>query len=111
MGNSMEETGMRIDSNQGAQALSGATQNTSPATATEAARAANAEAVVGEDQAQFSGAHVQVQALAAQVAQMPEINQAKVDALRQSVLDGTYEPNAGDIADALLSDMVEPIAA
>jgi flagellar biosynthesis anti-sigma factor FlgM len=110
MSHSMEETGMRIDSNPGAQGLSGTAQNTSPGTAPET-RAASTTAVVGEDQAQFSGAHVQVQALSAQVTQMPEINQAKVDALRQSVLDGTYGPDTGDIADALLSDMIEPIAA
>jgi len=99
---------MRIDSGRGAQAPSDVTQNANPAAAPEAGRVSNAATLVGEDRAQFSGAQVQVQALAAQVTQMPEINQARVDTLRQSLLDGTYAPNSADIADALVADMVEP---
>jgi negative regulator of flagellin synthesis FlgM len=111
MGNSMEETGMRIDSNAGTQPLPAATGSGSQTTAAAEARSSPSSGALGEDQAQLSGAHVQIQALVAQAAQLPETNQEKVEALRQSVAAGTYQASPERIADALFSDMVEAIAA
>ena len=66
---------------------------------------------LGEDQAQLSGLHVQVQALAAQASQLPEIRQEKVSALRQAVLDGSYRPSADQVAQAIFDQMVvAPVA-
>jgi len=96
---------MRIDSNQQTQALpeSSRTGNTSPASA-EARPAASG--ALGEDQAQLSGVHAQVQALVGQAAQLPEIRQEKVNALRQVVLGGNYSPAPQQIADSLFEHMV-----
>jgi flagellar biosynthesis anti-sigma factor FlgM len=60
---------------------------------------------LGEDQAELSGFHAQVRALAGQALQFPEIRQEKVNALRQAVLAGTYQPSSKQIADAVLAHM------
>jgi len=100
---------MRIDLNPAAQPLpeSGRTTNQSPASAEAGSSASHA--LVG-DQAQLSGV-VQVQALAAQISQLPEVRQEKVTALRQAVLSGSYQPSSQQVADALFAHMlVQPAA-
>jgi flagellar biosynthesis anti-sigma factor FlgM len=103
---------MRIDSNPGAQPLpeSQAGNTTEAASSNETAVSQPASAL-GEDQAQLSGIHVQVQTLVGQALQLPEIQQEKVQALRQAVNDGTYQPRAEDVAGALLSNLVDTLAA
>jgi flagellar biosynthesis anti-sigma factor FlgM len=104
-GNSGEETKMRIDPNQAAQTLleSGRTSNASPASDGNRPAASNP---LGEDQAQLSGAHIQVQFLATQVLQFPEIRQEKVNALRQVVLGGSYQPSSNQVADAVFAHIL-----
>jgi len=108
-GKSGGTTRMRIDSNQGAQALPENSRASSPSSASADAHS-SAGAWVGEDQAQLSGAHVQVQALVAQASQLTEIRQEKVNALRQAVLGGSYQPGVAQVAVALFSHMVEKAA-
>ncbi|HXJ85939.1 MAG TPA: flagellar biosynthesis anti-sigma factor FlgM [Candidatus Binatia bacterium] len=60
----------------------------------------------GEDQAQLSGAHVQVTALAAQASQPPEIREERVQALRQTVDSGTYRLDPQRIAGAMVGHMI-----
>jgi flagellar biosynthesis anti-sigma factor FlgM len=101
---------MRIDLNPGAQPLpeSGRTTSQNPG-GTDAQSSAGSP--VGEDQAQLSGVHVQIQALAAQAAQLPEIGQEKVSALRQMVLGNSYQPSSEQVAEALFAHMlVQPAA-
>ena len=57
------------------------------------------------DQTQLSGAHAQVQALAAQASQLPDVREAKVQALREAVQGGQYRPNPANIAQGLISEM------
>jgi flagellar biosynthesis anti-sigma factor FlgM len=57
------------------------------------------------DQAELSSAHVQVQALAAQASQLPEVREAKVNALRDAVESGQYRPNPSNIAQGLMSEL------
>ena len=57
------------------------------------------------DQTQLSGAHTQVQALAAQASQLPEVREAKVSALREAVRSGQYRPDPANIAGGLMSEM------
>ena len=59
----------------------------------------------GSDQALLSGAHIQVQALAAQASQLPEVREAKVSALRDAVQSGNYRPDPANIARGLMSEM------
>lgn len=96
---------MRIDFHSGPQ----------PASPAEGSRAQNAPArsrqasARTEDQAQLSGAHVQAQALAARVAQLPEVRAEKVQSLREALAHGQYRLDAEKIAGALISHMrVQP---
>jgi flagellar biosynthesis anti-sigma factor FlgM len=104
---------MRIDANSGAQGLS-ETEPSGNQSASKMGGQPVAEAsggVLGEDQAELSGTHAQVQALTAQALQFPEIRQEKVNALRQVVQDGSYQPSPDQIAGAMLTDiMVVPAA-
>ena len=99
---------MRIDGNAGAQALPEGSRSNSAVPASGDTRPA-ATSAPGEDQAQLSGSHVQ--ALTAQALQLPEVRQEKVNALRQVVQSGNYQPDAGQTADALFRHLlVEPAA-
>jgi flagellar biosynthesis anti-sigma factor FlgM len=96
---------MRIDGNQAAQPLpeSGRTSN---ASAVNADTHPPVSSVSGEDQAQISDAHAQVQVLVAQASQLPEVRQEKVNALRQTILDGSYQPSSSQVAEAVFSHML-----
>ncbi len=59
----------------------------------------------GLDQASFSFDPARVQALEAQVLAQPEIRQAKVEALQQAIGKGEYSVSAGQVADAMASDL------
>jgi len=101
---------MRIDSNQGPQSVVTTAQaSTQKATALSAQEASQSS--LGEDQAQISGAHTQVQALAAQAAQLPEVRQEKVQALRQAIEAGRYHVSPENVAGGLLAHMVAGPAA
>ena len=101
---------MRIDGNQAAQSLPESGRTGSPSAASSDARNSTSSAL-GEDQAQFSGAQAQVQALAGQALQFPEIRQEKVNALRQVVLGGNYQPSSSQIAEAVFAHMLVTRAA
>ncbi len=67
---------------------------------------------MAEDQAQLSGSHAsQVQTLAAQASQLPEIREEKVQALRQAVASGNYHPPAQKVALAMMANMVRAVTA
>jgi flagellar biosynthesis anti-sigma factor FlgM len=96
---------MRIDSNQAAQSLpeSGPADSPKP-TSSEAGSATNS--ALGEDEANFSGAPAQLQALAQRALQFPEIREEKVGALRQAVLGGNYQPSSKQLADAVFAHLL-----
>lgn len=96
---------MRIDPNQIAQALPESSRSSGQSPASGGTRT-SACSSPGEDQAQLSGIHAQVQTLTAQAAQLPEIRQEKVNALRQAVLGGSYQPSAAQVAEGLFAHMV-----
>jgi flagellar biosynthesis anti-sigma factor FlgM len=100
---------MRIDLNYGPQA----TPESSPGGAQKAAvpGSAPSPALGGEDQAQFSAAHVQVQELATLASQLPEVQQEKVQALRLAVGSGQYQVRPHDVATALLAHLLTDRAA
>lgn len=101
---------MRIDFNQGAQPAEQLNQTNTPQAAPSTAQATHSQ-VLGEDQAQLSGAHAQVQALAAQAAQLPEVRQEKVQALRHAVAAGRYETSPEQVAGAMVAEMIAGPAA
>ena len=72
---------------------------------TSAANTSSARLEPEADQAQLSGAHIQVQALAAQASQLPEVREAKVSALRDAVQSGRYRPDPANTAKGLMSEM------
>jgi negative regulator of flagellin synthesis FlgM len=102
---------MRIDANQGAQRLPENENNVAGQQNAASQSRAAAGNPLGEDQAQLSGAHAQVQALAAQVAQFPEVRQEKVSALKQVVADGSYQVSSKQVAGALFDHMAAQPAA
>ncbi|HKM46322.1 MAG TPA: flagellar biosynthesis anti-sigma factor FlgM [Terriglobales bacterium] len=59
----------------------------------------------GVDQARFSFDQTRVQTLAARVLAQPEIREAKVQALQQSIGKGDYSVPPSQIADALVSEL------
>jgi flagellar biosynthesis anti-sigma factor FlgM len=101
---------MRIESNQAGQALPETTPAGSLSAAGNAAQAPGSGGL-GEDEAQLSGAHTQVQALAAQALQFPEVRQEKVNALRQVVANGNYQPSPAQVADAVFGHILAVSAA
>ena len=99
---------MRIDFNHGPQLPETNRSSTQNAAAAESRSAARA---LGEDQAQLSGTHVQVRALAAAASHLPEVRQERVQALRQAVQSGNYQANPEKVAGALFAHMVAGPAA
>jgi len=99
---------MRIDLNQGALPAA-ETNQANPQKAT--TEATGTSLSPGEDQAQLSGAHAQIQDLAAQAAQLPELRQEKVQALRQAIGSGRYEVSAENVAGAMFTHMIAGPAA
>ena len=101
---------MRINLNQATQPLP-ESQATGSAEKNGATAAQGFASTLGEDQAQLSGIHLQVQALVAHVLQLPEAANEKVQALRQAVTSGKYRPNVEQVAGALFSSLIEKVAA
>lgn len=95
---------MRIDLNSQTQPLPESNRTSNSSTAA-SSTASSTNSPLGDDQANLSGSHVQIQSLAAQVLQFPEVRQEKVNALRQVVLNGSYQPTSKQIANALLSHL------
>jgi len=95
---------MRVTTDHGLQPLSeGARSNTAKASAEN--NQASSSGSLGADQAQLSGAGAQVTALTAQVLQLPEVRQARVQALRQAVEAGSYTPDPRAVAGALVDHL------
>jgi flagellar biosynthesis anti-sigma factor FlgM len=102
---------MRIDANQQPQqAANSERAGNQPPAGTNAA-AASAASALGEDQAQLSGFHAQVQSLVAHLAGLPETTQQKVSALREAVGSGKYQVRPDQVAGALFSNLVTKLAA
>lgn len=57
-----------------------------------------------EDTFQASGRHAEVQQLTAQAANLPEVRSEKIAPLQAKVQNGTYKPDSGQVADALLAE-------
>lgn len=94
---------MRIDPRFGPQqAAENERTNSSPS----GSAAANSTRLqIGQDQALLSGAHLQVQALAAEASQLPEVREERVAALRQAIQSGLYDMHPEKIAGALMAHM------
>jgi flagellar biosynthesis anti-sigma factor FlgM len=93
---------MRIDLNPSPEA-----QEAGPATPAGARTnaAAAGGTALGSDTAQLSSDQGRVQSLSAQVNNLPEIRQEKVDAVRRVIRDGSYQVTPEQTAEAMLSDM------
>ena len=59
-----------------------------------------------QDQAQLSVDNGTIQRLKANLSQVPEIRQDRVDALRQAVSSGTYQISDQQLSDAIGSDLL-----
>jgi flagellar biosynthesis anti-sigma factor FlgM len=107
MGNSSEVNKMRIDFNYTPEPeRSSKSAGLSSSANAQSQKSTQPAPSFREDQAQLSGAHAQVQALAAHASQLPEIRQARVESLRQAVLGGQYHPEPEQVAQALVDHMI-----
>jgi len=98
---------MRIDANHEPQSLPETSRSSAQSTSAAAAASASASRVLGgEDQTDLSGAHAQVQALVAEAAQLPEVRQERVQALRQAVERGGYSTSPEAVAGAMVAHML-----
>jgi flagellar biosynthesis anti-sigma factor FlgM len=110
-GDAGREPVMRIDSNQAGPPVSEGGRTSNPAVArNNPSASAGVGGALGEDQAQLSDVQVHIQALVAQAAQLPETTQPKIDALRQAVVNGSYQPKPDQVAEALMASMVKRAA-
>jgi flagellar biosynthesis anti-sigma factor FlgM len=99
---------MRIDLNQGTQQASESDRSSAQSAAPASSSSLTG---LGEDQAQLSGAHTQVEALATQAAQLPEVRQERVQALRQAIQGGRYSTSSEQVAGAVFEHMLARSAA
>ena len=97
---------MRINLHQATQAIPESDRGKAQLTDSSLTRSEGAE-----DQAQFSGAHIQVAALAAQASQLPEIREERISALRQVVQSGNYVADPENVAAAMMDHMISRAAA
>jgi flagellar biosynthesis anti-sigma factor FlgM len=58
----------------------------------------------GSDTVHFSQKFAEVQQLTAKLQQVPEVRSDRVSMLKEKIQQGTYKPDASDIAGAMLSD-------
>jgi flagellar biosynthesis anti-sigma factor FlgM len=68
------------------------------------ARSATASSASTGDTVQLSSQHGEVQQLAAQVANVPEVRMDRVAPLQAKVNSGAYQPESEKVADAMLSE-------
>ena len=100
---------MRIDLNQGSQNVSEDSRTAPQNPGAESSAALSG--ALGEDQAQLSGAHIQVVALATQASQLPEVREERVQALREAVEARRYSTSPDEVAGALMAHMTADVAA
>jgi flagellar biosynthesis anti-sigma factor FlgM len=94
---------MRINSEYGPQPVPESGQN-NPQTG--AANGSSSSGIAGEeDETQLSGAQMQVDALATQASQLPDVRLERVQSLRQAVFGGQYQLDPQKVAGALLAHM------
>jgi flagellar biosynthesis anti-sigma factor FlgM len=102
---------MRIDLNHESQPLPESNRSNTSSAGVPVSSSASNGLGSGEDQAELSGALVQVQALVAQASQLPEVRQERVQALRQAVASGSYQSNPEQVAGAVFAHMIAGAAA
>jgi len=61
-----------------------------------------------QDETNLSADLQKVQTLKAQLANLPDVRQERVQELQAAVQNGTYEVGAGKIADAMMTDLAGP---
>ncbi|HVN18416.1 MAG TPA: flagellar biosynthesis anti-sigma factor FlgM [Dongiaceae bacterium] len=94
---------MRIDFNYGAHATPETSRTGMDNSGAQGYRVSGTQPAA--DQAQLSGAHVQVAALADQAGQLPEIRHERVHALREAVQSGRYQLDPEKVAVAMVRQM------
>jgi flagellar biosynthesis anti-sigma factor FlgM len=95
---------MRIDPNQGVAA--GQSTDSVQVGKQSSSQAAQTSSQVADpqDRASFSSDAQHLSTLSTALSNVPDVRQSRVDALRQAVQGGTYNPSNTDIAQALLRD-------
>jgi flagellar biosynthesis anti-sigma factor FlgM len=71
---------------------------------TSAAKNTGVSPATGEDTVKLSSTHAQVQTLAAQLNNVPEVRTNRVQALQQQIHGGQYHPDSKQVADAIIKE-------
>jgi flagellar biosynthesis anti-sigma factor FlgM len=101
---------MRIDLAPGAQLFPETDRNTRQVSVSTNAESSTSSPVDAYHR-QLSGGYSEIRKLAALAAQLPDVGQEKVKALRKIVLGGSYEPSSEQVAEALFAHLlVKPAA-
>lgn len=61
------------------------------------------QSTAAESQVKLSNQAQQLQAVEERLRDMPEVDTARVEQIRQAVADGSYQPDSGRIADKLIA--------
>lgn len=96
---------MKVDVNERPQPFA-ETEVSSPERVTGTSGASASDASAGEDQAELPRVHTQVWALVAQAAQLPEVRQDRIHALRRTIENGLYCPGHVRVAGAIFEHMI-----
>ena len=62
------------------------------------------KSISGEDKLQFSNRAAEVGALVDRLKDLPDVRHEKIDALREQIAAGEYNPSSEDIAEAIFKD-------
>lgn len=62
----------------------------------------------GSDTVQLSSKFAEVQQLTSKLQQLPDIRSERVAALKEKIQQGTYKPDPAEIADALMTNALNP---
>jgi negative regulator of flagellin synthesis FlgM len=93
---------MRIDSNQ--PLINQVVSDRAAKTSGKSGKSANSSGSSANDKATFSAGDAGISALEAQALSAPEVRLEKVQVLREAIQNGSYDVDAGQIADAMLRE-------
>lgn len=98
---------MAIDFNTNASGTLRSNQSTATAAksavAAERAPADTRQAAAGDSQVKLSNQAQRLQAIEDRLGDLPEVDSARVEQLRQAIADGSYQPDSGRLADKLIA--------
>ncbi len=95
---------MKINKTNEFDAIRAMRQNDVKLTDKEKAAGSERKSIAGEDKLQFSNRAAEVGTLVDRLKDLPDVRHEKIDALRQQIAAGEYNPSSDEIAGAIFKD-------